>query len=294
VQTLKQSAIKGLHFTYVNEDEFRLTYRDSFKLRFYNFRTHTKAPLIIDCGAHIGLSLLYFKQKYPESRVIAFEANPNTFELLEKNVQQNQLNGVELVQAAVSDQEGAIPFYVGKEVDGELSQWGDAGVRNKWNTEDAYTTVTVPAVRLSSYIEEPVDFLKIDIEGMEGIVLKDIESKLHLVKALRIEYHGSSTTPDNRLVDVLAILSRHGFRYVLEQRMMVVGPTQVRHYDPYFLIIYTYTRWFPWWCHRYIWYMPSRVSFVRFGLSFVPFFMRRWLRQIARRQQNNIKGQLWV
>jgi len=275
VQTLKQEAIRELRFTYVNENEFRYTYLTIFKWRFYHFRTHTKAPLIIDCGAHIGVSLLYFKQKYPESRVIGFEANPDTFKILEENVRQNQLNGVELVQAAVSDQEGTISFYVWKENGGELKQWGDAGVQNKWNTEDAFTTITVPAVRLSSYIKEPVDFLKINIEGMEGIVLKEIESKLHLVKELRVEYHGSSTNPANTLEDVLALLSRHGFRYILEQNRRVVGLTQVKRNDPYFLDIYTYMQWFPWWYHRYLWYVPSRVRLV-------PSTVRGWLRQIAR------------
>ncbi len=275
VRTLKQEVIKGLHFTYVNRYEFRSTYLMTFKWRFYHFRTHTKAPLIIDCGAHIGVSLLYFKQKYPESRVIAFEANPDTFKLLEENVRENQLSGVELVQAAISDEEGTISFYVGKEDDDELTQWGDSGVQNKWNTEDGYTAITVPAVRLSSYIQEPVDFVKINIEGMEGIVLKDIESKLHLVKELRIEYHGSSTNPANKLEDVLALLSRHGFRYVLEQNRRVVGLTHVRRDDPYFLNIYTYRQWFPWWFHRYLWHVSS--------LRFAPSLVCRWLGQIVAR-----------
>lgn len=259
VHTLKHVTIKGLHFTYVNWHEFRDTYLAVFKWHAFHFRTHTKAPLIIDCGAHIGVSLLYYKQKYPESCVIGFEANPDTFKLLEENVRQNQLSGVELMQAAISDQEGMIPFYIGKEVNGELTQWGDAGVLNTWNTADAYTTIMVPTVRLSSYIKEPVDFLKVNIEGMEGIVLKDIESKLHLVKELRILYHGSSTNPENMLEDILALLSRHAFRYVLEQHRMVVGMAQVRRTDPYFLTIYTYTQRFPWWVHRYLWYVPSRV-----------------------------------
>src|SRR5207244_1163796 len=121
-----------------------------------------------------------------------------------QNITQNHMSGVELVQAAVSDQEGTISFYVGKDDGGELTQWGDAGVPNKWNTSTAYTTITVPTVRLSSYIEQPVDFLKLNIEGMEGMVLKDIEPKLHLVKELRIEYHGSSTNPENKLEEMLS------------------------------------------------------------------------------------------
>ncbi len=256
---LHKETIKGLHYIYINEEEFRTTYQATFSWGFYHFRTRTKVPLIIDCGAHIGITILYFKQKYPQARIIGFEANPDTFKLLKQNIAQNHVSGVELVQAAVSKQESMISFYVGKGDGSALTQWGDAGVQNKWNTSDAYTTITVPTVRLSSYIEHPVDFLKLNIEGMEGIVLKDIESKLHLVKELRIEYHGSSTNPANKLEEVLTLLEGHGFRYVLEQHRKVVGLTQIKRTDPYFLNIYTYRQTLPWYWHRYVWYLPSHV-----------------------------------
>jgi len=273
---LHEKTIKGKRFTYANDEEFRETCMATFRWGFYRFRTKTKEPLIIDCGAHIGISLLYFKMKYPQARVIGFEANPDTFKLLEKNIAQNHLSGVKLVQAAVSDQEGMISFYVGKDNGGELTQWGDAGVQNKWNTSNRYTAITVPSVQLSSYIEQPVDFLKLNIEGMEGIVLKDIEPKLYLVKKLRIEYHGSSTNSENKLEEVLSLLEQHGFRYVLEQYSKVVGLTQIERNDPYFLNIYTYRQPLPWWWHRYAWYLLSRVRVISRSI--------RWqLARVARR-----------
>ena len=256
---LYERNIGGQHFTYANQEEFLSTHFDIFRLGIYRFRARTRIPLIIDCGAHIGVSILYFKKKYPQAHIIGFEANPETFKLLQKNITQNHLSEVELVQAAVSDQDGTIPFYVGKDNGGELTQWGDAGVKNKWNTSDIYTMITVPSKRLSSYIKLPVDLLKLDIEGMEGIVLKDIESKLHLVKELRMEYHGSATNPDNKLEEIISLLERQGFRCVLKQDVKVVRLTQINHNDPYFLNIYAYRQLFAWWWHCYGWYLPSRI-----------------------------------
>jgi FkbM family methyltransferase len=255
---LCKKTIMGQRFTYTNQGEFLYIYFDIFCLGSYRFWTRKKTPLIIDCGAHIGISIHYFKKKYPQAHIIGFEANPETFKLLEKNVKQNQLSNVELIQAAVSDQDGIIPFYVGQDSEGELMQWGDTGIQNMQNQNGTYTTIMVPSKCLSSYIKQPVDLLKLDIEGMEGIVLKDIESKLYLVKQIIMEHHGSGTNPENKLEDTLALLERCGFRYVLQQGVKVVRLTQVNRNDTY-LNIYAYRRVLPWWWHYYCWYLPSRV-----------------------------------
>jgi hypothetical protein len=33
-------------------------------------------PYIIDCGGNIGLSVIWFKQRYPQARITVFEADP--------------------------------------------------------------------------------------------------------------------------------------------------------------------------------------------------------------------------
>lgn len=48
----------------------------------YYFKPSCKQAFIIDCGAHIGMSVLYFKKMFPDSKIMAFEANPHNFELL--------------------------------------------------------------------------------------------------------------------------------------------------------------------------------------------------------------------
>lgn len=54
--------------------------------------------------------------------------------------------------------------------------------------EDA-NIIEVETEPLSSYITRKIDLLKIDIEGVEGEVLKEIQPKLKLVDKLFIEYH---------------------------------------------------------------------------------------------------------
>ncbi len=44
-----------------------------------------KRPLIIDCGANIGASVLWFNARYPEAQIVAIEPSPENFGLLAKN-----------------------------------------------------------------------------------------------------------------------------------------------------------------------------------------------------------------
>lgn len=69
-------------------------------------------PVIVDCGANIGFSVLYFKRLHPRARIVAFEANPRAFRLLKHNVSNNSLEQVEPLPVALSDQDGEIPFFI--------------------------------------------------------------------------------------------------------------------------------------------------------------------------------------
>ena len=42
--------------------------------------------MIIDCGANIGISLIYLKMVLPQSKIIAFEPDPFLFDYLTRNI----------------------------------------------------------------------------------------------------------------------------------------------------------------------------------------------------------------
>ena len=76
----------------------------------------------------------------------------------------------------------------------------------------------VQVVRLSKYIDRPVDLLKIDVEGAEGMVLEDLAAakKLVMVKQMIIEYHHHLRKDVDALSKFLRILEDHGFGYQIE------------------------------------------------------------------------------
>ena len=158
---------------------------------------------IIDCGANIGLSVLYLKQLFPNAIIIAFEPDKNNFKLLTKNVASFQLPGVELREEAVWIENAMIGF----KNEGSMSSKVDPNSKE---------TTKVKACRLKDLLVKQVDFLKIDIEGAEYEVLKDIAESLFNVRNLFIEYHGSFGQ-NNELTHMFTILTNNGFNYYIKE-----------------------------------------------------------------------------
>ena len=234
--------IDGITFSFANESDFDLVYNEKFKVNQYKFSARTTSPFILDCGANIGISVLYFKKLYPRARIIAFEPNPETFKLLERNVRQNNLRDVQLVNAAVGESDGEIAFYVND--DPVCWSLSDTGIPDIYGGPAGWKTITVPQVRLSSYVTEPVDYLKLDIEGMEEVVLHEIEAQIDDITEIRMEFHSHKANQQNDLDRVLTLLARHQFKFAFEYDRKLLSFRQVRRviedHEQYLFIIYTH------------------------------------------------------
>jgi FkbM family methyltransferase len=173
-------------------------------------------PLIIDCGANIGISVLYFKRRFPESIVIAFEPDQENFEILNLNVNSFQLKNVELNNAAVWVENTYLNFT------------NDSSMSSKIEPENAVSSSSlVKATRLYDIIDQTIDLLKIDIEGAEYKVLLDIESKLHYVQNMFFEYHGSFSQV-HELTNIFTILVKNGFKYYIKEATPVYDHPFIR------------------------------------------------------------------
>ena len=84
--------IGSWRLTFADAASFLSAYNSIFVESCYDFiSTRVDKPHILDCGANIGLGTLFFKQRYPDSTVIAYEADPQIFQILKKNVADNHL-----------------------------------------------------------------------------------------------------------------------------------------------------------------------------------------------------------
>lgn len=181
---------------------FYVQYKDEFVRRIYHFEAVRPDPRIIDGGGNMGMSVLAFKRAYPAARITCFEPDPAIFALLRENLSRNGLDDVRLVNAGLSGAAGEVSFAPDGTAGGQVTTAGE-GIR-------------VRMERLSDWLDEPVDFLKLNIEGEELPVLQEVTARgrLRQVRELVLEYHGWASGPQ-RLGEILNLLDREGFRYLV-------------------------------------------------------------------------------
>ncbi|MDD4932599.1 MAG: FkbM family methyltransferase [Methylacidiphilaceae bacterium] len=184
-----------------------VAYREIFIKRDYEFVSANPTPRILDCGANIGLATLFFKLRYPESRIDAFEADPDLAALLARNVRENALAGVRVHACALAGAEGEIDFHR----NAAFSLCGSLQASRGGGGE----AVRVPACRLSEWIGDGVDFLKMDIEGAESEVVAELfeAGALERVREAVVEYHHNLEGRRASLAQFLAFWERVGFAY---------------------------------------------------------------------------------
>ena len=226
----------GYHFFSRNREEFERICQDVFDGHEYRFETRRHVPVIIDAGAHVGVATHYFKHHYPHARVLALEANPATFALLRKNISHNGLDNVRAIHAALAPEAGTIPFYASAS-DEEPGAWGDSVIQQPWHEGEVTAVVQVPAVTLSSLLTEPVDLLKLDIEGLETAVLAEAAAQLPLVRRVILEFHGTRRNPENAISRLIAILREASFTPEVRQFGEVVALSAIQEDDPYWLMV---------------------------------------------------------
>lgn len=195
----------GKSFSFYERDGFLHSLKEIFVDQIYK-QELGPAATIIDCGANIGLSVLYFKKLCPDAQIIAFEPDEQNYKLLEKNVQSFALGNVELRKEAIWIENGFLNF----------SNKGTLGSKIVDNTAGDEQTITVKSTRLKDLMNRKIDFLKLDIEGAEYLVLRDIAESLANAGRIFIEYHGRFA--DNKqLNEILDLVVSKGFQYYIKE-----------------------------------------------------------------------------
>lgn len=164
---------------------------------------------VIDVGAHIGYYTLLFARMVGEhGLVIAFEPLEENFLVLQENIKLNNYSNVRVVKSAVAEKSGIATLY--------RDEWFalPAASHITSNDRSGLLIYNVSTVSLDEYVKtnklQRVDFVKIDVEGAEDLVIKGMQMiLLRDRRILVVEVHGiMDGSPSGALVN----LERAGYQ----------------------------------------------------------------------------------
>lgn len=193
-------SVSGFKIKVPDALSFIWQYKEIFVDQSYKFKTNNTTPIIIDCGSNIGLSALYYRSEYPKAQIHCIEADPTIAKILNENLKNNKCEANIIAKAAWINNDGV-------QFSSEGSDSGSVGNGN----------VKIESIDLKEYLSnfEEIDFLKIDIEGAENVVIPHCSSVLSKAKNIFLEYHGNYHE-EQKLDSLLHTLKSSGFHYFIK------------------------------------------------------------------------------
>jgi len=140
--------------------------------------------VIIDAGANVGLSAVFYANRFPDARIIAIEPEPSNYEMLKKNTA--PYPNITTVHAALWKENGALRLL-------------DTGGGNttfqvgEINQLSAAERGVVRSVTLKTLMEQlgiaHIDYLKMDVEGAEKEIFEHATPWIDRVGTIGVELH---------------------------------------------------------------------------------------------------------
>jgi len=139
---------------------------------------------IVDLGANVGYSCLYWCHRYPQSQVTAFEPHPRHLKAIEENLALNKvLDRVNVIGAAAGSNE-------------RTSYLTDARASSAVTDKPADFEIRVVDIFREPAMQGRIDILKMDIEGAEYEILSDPRFQQLDIRVLVLEWHNTPEYPD--------------------------------------------------------------------------------------------------
>ena len=180
--------------------------------------------IVVDIGAHLGVFSV-FAASMTQNTVYAFEPSPDNFEVLKRNIHMNGVNNIKAHRCAVSDRPGSTTFLLssGSSTNHLLFNHKILHKLEKYQASvdhlqykiplpsDFEEYIEVPTTTLQDIMDsnniEQIDFLKMDCEGSEELILDSTpKNYLKRVRKIAFEFH-----------DHLSNLNHNDMRKLLEE-----------------------------------------------------------------------------
>lgn len=186
--------------------------------------THVKklisaSPIIVEAGAFDGRDTLKLSQQWPDGTIHAFEPVPEIFELLTKNTA--AISTINRHPLALSDRTGHATLYVSAKPTAPDKPFQAGSLlkpkeRLAWSDVVYNKTIEVPTITLDDWTQHNginrIDFLWLDLQGMELNVLKASPKILSTIRVIYTEVEFIEAYEGQYLYeDVKGWLEKQGF-----------------------------------------------------------------------------------
>jgi len=163
---------------------------------------------IFDVGANIGNWSKIAYAHHPKATIHAFEIVPTTFKIIHNNLAEQQ-DRVKLNDVGLSNEAGSIDVFVDKDSD-VLSTILDF---DNTNAQSVSCRVITGAEYAEKHAIDTIDFLKIDVEGAESLVLQGFKSLLQAkkIRLIQFEYNQGAIISGFLLRNFYQLLTEHGY-----------------------------------------------------------------------------------
>ncbi len=155
-----------------------------FRINLVGIQIHENAT-IVDIGAGTGTEAVVFSDLVSKNgKVYAIEAHPETYYSLEQLVSKGKYDNVVPCQMAIGNKEGVV--FIDSLEDHEKNSVLNGEVDNG-------TSTPVRMMSLDEFVSlngiKEIDFLKVNIEGAEMLMIEGMKESVHIIKNAAISCH---------------------------------------------------------------------------------------------------------
>ncbi len=182
----------------------------------------TPESRVLFVGAHIGTLAIPASRHCHE--VVAVEANPASFALLQMNIDLNRRHNCRPVHIAASDDNGSLEFLLNRVNSGGSKRLPK--VRKHMYYYDEPEVARMQCARLDDYLNgSEFDVIVMDIEGSEYHALKGMQNLLARAKVLFIEFvpHHFRYVSDTTVEQFVSVIEPHFDRLTIPSKGITVG-----------------------------------------------------------------------
>jgi len=124
--------------------------------------------VVLDVGANFGqMSMMFSKFVGSEGAVYAFEADDYIYDILKLNIAANNIKNINPICKAVYNKNGNVMLYPVQDFK-KYDSYGSYGLDPNANEGRKVETITIDSLN----IQEPISFMKVDVQGSDLFVLE--------------------------------------------------------------------------------------------------------------------------